>query len=132
MWTADFFVHYAVAFAFTQAVECPIYMRAFKLRFSTAFGASLITHPFVCFAFPALWRALYLAVVTKHLTWQLSDTGYFIGYGILAESFAILTEAAWIAKREKVAPRRALLISIVANAASGLLGLVASYFTGYP
>jgi hypothetical protein len=42
-------LRWLVAFAVTQAVECPLYVRVFRVRLGVAFGASAITHPFVCF-----------------------------------------------------------------------------------
>lgn len=125
-------LRWLVAFALTQAVECPIYVRVFRVRLPVAFAASAITHPLVCFVFPALWRAVYLAAVTAHPSWALSADAYFVGYGALAEPFAVLVEAAWLAWRARLPPRRALLASVAANTASGLLGLLCSWLVGWP
>jgi hypothetical protein len=128
----ELFVRWLVAFALTQAVECPIYVRAFRVRLRVAFAASAITHPVVCFVFPVLWRAIYLAAVTGHPSWTLSPGAYFVGYGALAEPFAVVVEAAWLIWRARLAPRRAFVASIVANTASALAGLVCSWLTGWP
>jgi hypothetical protein len=128
----ELFLRWLVAFALTQAVECPIYVRAFRVRLPVAFAASALTHPVVCFVLPALWRAVYLATVTAHPSWKLSPGAYFVGYGALAEPLAVIAEAAWLAWRARLPWRRAFLASIVANTASALVGLLCSWLTGWP
>ncbi len=128
------------AFAVTQLVEMPIHARALlrrrdasdgssassdrALRFVAAFGASALTHPVVWFVLPKLQRAL----------------GYW-GYVAVAETFAVVAEAAylcaWSASR---APRdgdalsfsRALVWSFAANAASVVVGLSMRALWGFP
>ena len=121
-----------VAFAITQIVECPIYVRVFRVRLAVAFAASAITHPFVCFVFPWLWREAYIALMRARPGFSLSDAAYFLVFGAIAEPFAVAVEALWLHRAARLAPRRALLASIVANTASGLVGLVSSYATGWP
>jgi len=101
------------AFAFTQLVEVPIYMRGLRCSLPAAFGASTLTHPLVWFVFfsPA-WHA---------------------GYGtklVTAELFAWLAEAAYF--RFAFRKPRALLWSLVANGASLGLGLVSRRLFGGP
>ena len=74
----ELFLRWLFAFAITQAVECPIYTRVFRVRLPVAFAASALTHPVVCFVFPAVWRAIYLAAVTAHPSWVLSGEAYFV------------------------------------------------------
>jgi hypothetical protein len=130
--TTELVARWLFAFAFTQAVECPLYVYVFRVRLAVAFGASTITHPFVCFVFPWLWRSLYLAVVSARPSWVLSADAYFVGYGVIAESFAVIVEACYLARVARLGGRRGLVASIVANAASGFGGLLCSYLTGWP
>jgi hypothetical protein len=130
--TTELLARWLVAFVITQAVECPIYVRVFRVRLAVAFGASTITHPFVCFVFPWLWRSLYLAFVSARPSFALSPDAYFFGYGVLAEGFAVLVEAFYLARVARLGGRRALVASIAANSASGLSGLLCSYLTGWP
>jgi hypothetical protein len=113
------------AFAFTQAVECPIYVyalgearprRSRAGRAAVAFGASAITHPVVWFLFPWLWIRL----------------GYPGGYWTMvafAEAFAVLVEAAYVWGFGLSA---ALGWAVVANAASLGLGLLLRSAFGWP
>ena len=104
-WLAAFFV--------TQLVEVPIYVRAqegpFARRFPIAFGASLLTHPIVWFLIPRLFED-YLVMA------------------IAAETFAVLTEAIWLACFRV---RRPLMWSLAANAASLGVGLTLRAMTGW-
>jgi hypothetical protein len=98
-----------LAFAFTQAVEIPIYRRA-GAPLWVAFGASALTHPVVWFVFPRaglpwLWMVLW------------------------AELFAWLAEAAWLRWH---GVRRPLWWSLLANGASLSLGLLSRHFLGGP
>jgi hypothetical protein len=110
-----------VAFAFTQAFEVPIYlwvMRRQAVELSTlgrllvAFGASALTHPIVWFVLPRLQSTL----------------GYW-GYVAVAEVFAVLVEAAYVAR---FGVERALLWAFVANAASASIGLTSRWLFGVP
>ena len=98
-----------LAFAFTQAIEIPIYLRA-GAPLWVAFGASALTHPVVWFAFPRL--------------------GAPWGWTVLwAELFAWLAEALWLRCH---GVRRALWWSLAANGASLSLGLLARRLFGVP
>jgi hypothetical protein len=109
-----------LAFTATEACEVPVYVAAlsrdrsrpgvFSARVAIAFAASLITHPLVWFVFPRA-KLDYLAMVA------------------LAESFAVLVEAAWL---RAFGLRRALAWSIVGNGTSVALGLVSRSVLGYP
>lgn len=90
-----------LAFALTQIIEIPIHARALRERgrgrWPLAFAASALTHPFVYFGFPLL--------LTPG-TWA---------YLVVAESFAVIVEAAWL---RKLGVPEALTWSLVANASS--------------
>ena len=117
------------AFLFTQAVEVPLYTLALRppawlrARIGTpaaapplltalalAFAASLITHPFVWFAFPLLPAPYEVQVVC-------------------AEAFAVLVEAGWL---RAFGLRHALVWSLLANGASLGLGLLSRALFGVP
>jgi len=106
------YVHaWLAAFAFTQAVEVPVYRRA-GCSWHGAFAASAITHPVVWFVIVPLLPASYLVRV------------------LVAEAFAVLVEALWlhvVLKRP-----RALWWSLGANALSVALGLVSRALFGAP
>src|SRR5262249_25706390 len=78
-----------VAFAIAQIVECPLSVRVFRVRLAVAFAASAITHPFVCFVFPWLWRETYIALMRARPGFSLSDAAYFVVFGAIAEPFAV-------------------------------------------
>lgn len=109
------------AFALTQVVEMPIYVRALRegeptidrmpVAIAVAFGASALTHPVVWFVMPRLIPEPWLAMV------------------IVAELFAILAEAAWL--RAFKLPR-ALAWAAFANAASVLVGITTRQLFGWP
>ncbi len=93
------------AFALTQLVEVPIYRYGARASWSTALLASTFTHPVVWFVFPLLTSLSY---------WQMVAC---------AELFAVLFEAAWLRIRGIDGVRRALGWSLLANAASVVIGL---------
>ena len=104
-----------IAFAVTQAVELPIYAGALRVRgwskaLGIAFGASLITHPFVWFLFP-----------------RISDN-YWI-YLATAEAFAIGVEALWL---RRFGLRDPLLWSALANGLSAGTGFTLRQLFGWP
>ena len=128
------------AFVFTEVVETPIYWRFARaeaersesssesavraranenaVRVWRGFAASAITHPFVWFAFPLLTTRL-------DLPWTLAM--------VLAELFAWWVEAAFlVVTKPRVPIRRAVLVSLGANAASVVTGLICRHFLGYP
>lgn len=104
-----------VAFAITQLVECAVYVRLFRVSPRDAFLASVITHPFVTLATLAAPAGVW-----------------FIGVGVLAEICAVLVEAWWIHRRARFTPRRALLVSVVANVSSCAFGGLVYLVTGWP
>lgn len=104
-------IAWLVAFAFTQAVEAPLYLRATGGRWLVALGASAVTHPVVWFVFPALLPHSY--------GWMLAA----------AESFAVLVEAGWLLAFRVP---RALLLSLLANGASLAAGFVLRAVFGAP
>jgi hypothetical protein len=124
MTLADRLVEWAIAFAFTEIVEIPIYQRALAAderrgaaaRFAIAFGASAITHPVVWFVFP--WAFRGLAPLSGYWTMVAA-----------AEAFAVIVEAIWL---RAFGVRRALAWAFVANAASVGLGLLSRWLFGYP
>ena len=120
----DLVTSWALAFAFTQIVEVPIYQRAFKARFGEAFGASAVTHPIVWLVM--MPRTLGFAIAPAFLadaSWQTR--------AIVMELFAWLAEAAWFALVSRVRPlHRAVFWTFVANAVSLLLGFLAQHLFG--
>jgi hypothetical protein len=101
------------AFLFTQLVEVPIYVRGLRCSALAAFGASTLTHPVVWFLFfSPRWQAGYLTRFTS------------------AELFAWLVEAAYF--KFLVRRDRALLWSLLANAASVALGALSRSLFGAP
>lgn len=108
-------IPWLAAFAFTQAVEGPIYAFALRdrpciPRLAVALGASTLTHPLVWFASPHLPLA-------------------YVGRVAVAEVGAVLVEAAWLALFHV---RRPLAWSLLANAASLTLGLASRAAFGWP
>jgi hypothetical protein len=101
-----------IAFAFTQAVEVPIYLRA-GASWRVAFLASTLTHPFVWFGFPTVARL---------------GLGYS-GTLVLVEGFAIGVEAAWLSAR---GVKHAFSWSLLANLASVTLGFLSRWAFGWP
>jgi hypothetical protein len=117
------------AFLFTQVVEIPIYVAALRrtsphglpapltgLRdpVVAAFGASLITHPIVWFVFPRLPLGSYEGMVAG------------------AETFAVVAEGLYFYALGAMALRRAMVVSLLANASSASLGLLSRYLFGWP
>lgn len=103
---------WVVAFAFTQAFEVPLYLRATG-SWRVAFFASALTHPVVWFLFPALMDA---------------GVGYWPMVAA-AEVFAVTGETAWL--HYNGVPR-ALLWSFIANTASAVGGLLLRQAFGVP
>ena len=101
-----------MAFAFTQAVEVPIYLRA-KAGWRAAFLASAFTHPLVWFGFYPVQDQVHSYELTL----------------VLMEAFAILAEAAWLSSRKV---KRAFLWSLGANLASVTLGFASRALFGWP
>ena len=97
-----------IAFAVTQLVEVPIYLKATERKWIAAFGASLITHPIVWFVFPRYW-----------------PRGHWESMLVCAELFAVAVEAAWLASW---GVKRPIEWAFVANAASFSVGLLLQHF----
>lgn len=119
------------AFWFTQAVEVPIYVAALRalrrregaapgpldrlpVQIALAFGASLMTHPIVWFVIPKIPHRNYTEFVIR------------------AEAFAWVAEGIYLWALGGVRYGRALLLSLLANAASAGLGEILRYFVGWP
>jgi hypothetical protein len=114
--TLAYFWQWLGAFAFTQAVEIPIYMRPLTGRFMVAFGASALTHPVLWFVFPRI---------------HAFQGDYWYGVGC-AEGFAVVVEAVWIFCFGVRPALQALMWSILANGMSFGLGLVSRYYFNFP
>jgi hypothetical protein len=116
-----YFLRWALAFAFTEVVEAPIYAfgleasRPRRERWAIALAASLLTHPMVWFVFPELTQTIapgaspWLAIA-------------------LAETFAVLAEAAWLAA---FGARLALALALLSNGTSFTLGLFLYTYLGW-
>jgi hypothetical protein len=117
------------AFAFTQAVEIPLYVAAVRrsvrrgatqkplalaAQIALAFGASAVTHPIVWFLIPRIPAGSYAEMVAR------------------AELFAVLVEAFYFYALEVFDLRRALLWSLLINGASAGLGLLSRWAFGWP
>ncbi|MRG90859.1 hypothetical protein [Polyangium spumosum] len=131
MSTGEALARYGVAFVLTQVIEVPIYQRALGVRPRVAFGASAITHPIVWFVLPAVWRWMYVAAIQMDRRFVLGELGYYLGYGVLAEGFAVAVEAAYF-WRAGITAKRAFGWALVANAVSSLLGQALRAGTGWP
>jgi hypothetical protein len=121
--------HFMVAFAFTQLVEVPLFVRLARVRPAAAFGASLLTHPIVWFAIPLLWTWLYTGAVARGLLAPLEPLAYNAGYGSLAETFAVVVEGAYL---RRLGVRRPFLVALAVNATSAAIGTVTHLLTGWP
>jgi hypothetical protein len=123
-------VTWLAAFAFTQCIEVPIYMRAMRGRPAVAFGASAITHPIVWFVVPRLWVQLYLALIASSTVFVIRAPALrYAAMVLLAECFAVVIEALYLRAFEI---RRAFAWSLFANGASVTLGLLSRTLSGWP
>ena len=120
---AEPLLRWLAAFTLTEVVEVPIYLRGLALspetreqprwvRFAVAFGASLVTHPFVWFVFPHLHLGLT-----------------YVERSLLSEVFAWGFEALWF---HFFGMPRAWLWSLAANSASVAVGLGLRALSGWP
>lgn len=114
--SSTFVLAWLRAFLVTQAVEAPIYRYGYRSSLSVALLASAITHPVVWFFFFGPWSPFDALDYEPRL--------------VVAELFAWLVEAAWIA----LTTRRphALLWSLVANLASVAVGTLLRALFGFP
>lgn len=111
------------AFAFTQAVEVPLYVialrrsalrdRSWLVHAAIGFGASAVTHPIVWFVIPGLPASSFAERVAR------------------AEVFAVVVEGLYLFAWKAYDLRRALLISLGINAASASSGLLAARLFGW-
>lgn len=111
-----YFEAWLVAFALTQAVEMPIYRLLAPVGWWRAASLSAVTHPAVWYVIPPLCYGAGLG---------------YQGMLIIAELFAWLVEAAMLTAFG-LGRRRALLVSLCANAASVLAGMAARTWLGMP
>jgi hypothetical protein len=103
-----------VAFALTQAIEAPIYVRGARARWAEALSASALTHPFVWFVIPWL---VDLVLIPRGVA---PGERWFVMFAV-AETFAILAEGSYM---KWIGRPRPLLWSSIANATSVTVGLV--------
>jgi hypothetical protein len=113
---ATYFQAWLLAFAVTQLVEVPLVRWLARLGWLRAFSLSLVTHPAVWYVIPPLCYRAGLGY--SQMIW-------------IAEAFAWLVEAAMLVAYG-VRWRSALLVSLVANGASVLVGVVARTWFGMP
>ncbi|MBK6514878.1 MAG: hypothetical protein IPG04_12330 [Polyangiaceae bacterium] len=132
MTTPELLARWTVAFLLTQLVECALYTRCYGVRLPIAFGASAITHPIVVFAIWPLWGAAHGALARAWPGFWLGDTAYFVVYGVVAETFAIGVEAAYLVRFARLAWQPSARASLLVNGASAGVGLLSSWLTGWP
>lgn len=126
------------AFAFTQLVEVPIYLRALSgrdrvpvlpwpQRVGLAFLASALTHPYVWFVLFALFYSVAFDDLAAR--WPGLGAHRYTVYILVAESFAVGVEALLL---RACGLRRALLWSLLANASSAGLGFLSRALFAWP
>ncbi len=123
---------WALAFAFTQAVEVPLYAWALaRAGMPRARGAALgfalsaLTHPAVWFG----WPPLVYGRACSALALQPGDLACYALLVAWVEAFAVLTEGALLALAR--APRP-FALALAANAASAGLGALSRAALGVP
>jgi len=132
---SDLAARYLFAFVATQIVECPIYargpLRGARHPWVTAFGASLLTHPFAALALPALLgRVVERPVWVPGVTALTADFALRVAaFGLVSEGFAVLVEAAYL---RALGVPRAVGWSLLANGASAGLGAALTLTFGFP
>lgn len=115
------FVRWAIALAFTQVVEAPLYAAAMGAsrpaseRWGIALAASFMTHPLVWFVVPDLVHTLS----PESSTWAAIA---------VAEAFAVCAEALWLSL---FGVRHAALLALLANCASFTLGMFAYVYLAW-
>lgn len=114
-------LRWLIAFAFTQAVEAPLYvlaqknMRPMPERWAIAFAASAITHPLVWYVIPELGVEIHPAIAGW---WSV----------LLSECFAVLAEALWL---RAFRVEHAFFFALLANVTSFTLGLFLYTYLGW-
>lgn len=112
---AHYFELWLRAFAFTQVVEIPVYMKLLRVKWHVAFGASALTHPIVWFV-----------IFRSHLVHDEMRFG-------VAELFAFVAEAIYFAAIAKDAQLgKFFAASFFANAASVFVGEISRSLFGIP
>lgn len=124
------------AFAFTQLIEAPIYLRAqardgapasWARRLGLGLLASALTHPCVWFVIPRIFYGdAYEALAYR---WPALLVHRYTLFFLTAETFAVCAEALLL---RAFGLRRALLWALLANATSAGLGFIARHYTGWP
>ncbi|MCW5832919.1 MAG: hypothetical protein KIS78_10960 [Labilithrix sp.] len=130
--STELLLHWVVAFAITQCVECPIYVFGFGAPLRLAFAASLVTHPFASVMVPELWRWIYGSAIARSAAFVLPELAYYAVGGAMAETFAVVVEAWMLHRFARWTARKAFSASLVANAASVAAGGLAYLVTGWP
>jgi hypothetical protein len=100
---------WVAGFAFTQAIEVPLYLRLTG-SWRVSFLASALTHPLVWFVFPLL------------------PLPYWTMLGF-AETFAVVVEGAWLRWN---GVDRSYFVSLLVNATSFTVGLLLRQAFGAP
>ncbi len=114
--TGTYFEAWLLAFVLTQLAEVPLYLWLAPTGLGRAFALSAVTHPLVWYVIPPL---CYGAGLDYH---QML---------VIDELFAWLAEAAMLSLFG-VRWHRALVVALVANAASVGVGVVARTWFGMP
>jgi hypothetical protein len=125
--TREFVIAWLWAFLFTQVVEVPIYVALMRRaagraappeglvwQIALGLGASTMTHPIVWFVIPRIVPDPYWVMV------------------IVAESFAVIAEGIYFYALRAFGLPRAMLFSLLANAASAGLGFLCRSAFGFP
>lgn len=111
-----YFEAWLVAFLLTEAVEVPIVRALTKLAYWRVASLSAVTHPAVWYVIPPLCygaglRYGQMLAIAELFAW-LVEAGLLCAYGVRA--------------------RRALAVSLCANAASIAAGVIARAYLGMP
>jgi hypothetical protein len=125
-----YFWSWLAAFALTQVIEMPLYLRlTVPRRPWVAFGASAWTHPLLWFAWPIAWNWLANHAPTVLLPWlDGGDREAWLATGI-AEVAIVALEALWF---QGFGGRRPWRASLLANGASCGAGVLLHFTIGWP
>lgn len=128
--TWAYFGSWLAAFALTQAIEVPLYLRlTVPRRPWVAFGASAWTHPLLWFAWPYGWIALTNHAPSVVLPWlDGADRETWLSTGV-AEFLVVVLEGLWFRALRGQRPWRA---SLIANTASCGVGVLLHFTIGWP
>jgi hypothetical protein len=117
-----------LAFAVTQLVEMPVYVRGARATWFEAFGASALTHPIVWFVVPNVLEEAYAAWLVPNGVHFDPRERWFAMF-IVAETFAVVAEAVYLGVLRH---KRPLMWAFIANMASVIVGLTSRKLVGYP